>query len=268
MDWKWATTIRGQVPRWAMVALGAVPILILIGLWFAVTWGRVEDRVISSTILPSPTEVLDKLPSLKDRDIGTHILASLRRVALAYLISLLLMLPLGILMGAFGSFRALFSPMVTAGSYVPLSTLVPLTIAWFGTGEKMKITFLALAYSIFLLPMIVKAIDSVSDVYLRTAYTLGARRWQVVFRVLVPVALPDLWHAMRLAFGVGWTYIVLAEVITLEKGLGALIQITLRREPREHVYVVILIITLIAWIVDFLWGLLGRFLFPYRRTYA
>jgi ABC-type nitrate/sulfonate/bicarbonate transport system permease component len=70
---------------------------------------------------------------------------------------------------------------------------------------------------------------------------------------------------MRLAFGVGWTYIVLTEVVVMVDGLGFLIQISFRRGPREHAYLVILVITLIAWIADLAWERFGRLLFPYRR---
>jgi ABC-type nitrate/sulfonate/bicarbonate transport system permease component len=114
--------------------------------------------------------------------------------------------------------------------------------------------------------MVVKAIASVPDVYLRTSYTLGATRADVIRRVLIPIALPDLWHAMRLAFGVGWTYIVLAEVVVMVDGLGFLIQNSFRRGPREHIYLVIVVITLIAWAADLVWERLGRILFPYRHS--
>jgi ABC-type nitrate/sulfonate/bicarbonate transport system permease component len=169
-------------------------------------------------------------------------------------------------MGAFGSVRALFNPVMTASGYIPIATLVPLTMSWFGLEEAQKVVFLAMAFGIFLVPMVIKAVDSVSDVYLRTAYTLGATRWQVVRHVLVPVALPDIWHGMRLAFGVGWTYLVLAEVVVKTGGLGDLIDTARRRALSGRVYLVILIITLIAWIADLVWQHLADALFPYRRS--
>jgi NitT/TauT family transport system permease protein len=178
---------------------------------------------------------------------------------------LIVVLPLGILMGAFGSIGAIFTPTATASAYIPIATLVPLTMSWFGTDELQKVMFLAMAFGIYLLPMVVNAIEAVPDIYLRTSYTLGASRADVIRRVLIPIALPDLWHAMRLAFGVGWTYIVLTEVVVMVDGLGFLIQISFRRGPREHAYLVILVITLIAWIADLAWERLGRVLFPYRR---
>jgi NitT/TauT family transport system permease protein len=235
-------------------------------LWWLFTAGEPEERRIAPTILPNPVEVARSIPELVgDRDLLQHVWSSVRRVILSFILSLIVVLPLGILMGAFGSISAIFKPMSTASGYIPIATLVPLTMSWFGIGETQKIFFLAMAFGIYLLPLVVNAIESVPDIYLRTSYTLGATRQDVIRRVLIPIALPDLWHAMRLAFGVGWTYIVLAEVVVMVDGLGFLIQNSFRRGPREHIYLVILIITLIAWAADHGWTRLGRVFFPYHR---
>jgi ABC-type nitrate/sulfonate/bicarbonate transport system permease component len=258
--------IRGRVGRVSSVLLGAVPVIAMFLLWWLFTSGAPEERRIAPTILPSPVEVVRSIPELvQGRDLLHHVWASIRRVVLSFIFSLIVVLPLGILMGAFGSVGAAFKPVSTASSYIPIATLVPLTMSWFGIGEFQKIFFLAMAFGIYLLPLVVNAIESVPDVYLRTSYTLGATRLDVIRRVLIPIALPDLWHAMRLAFGVGWTYIVLAEVVVMVDGLGFLIQNSFRRGPREHIYLVILVITLIAWAADLGWERLGQVLFPYRR---
>lgn len=246
--------------------LGAIPVIAMFLLWWVFTAGAPEERRIAPTILPSPVEVLQSIPELvQDRDLFHHMWASIRRVGLSFILSLVVVLPIGILMGAFDSISAVFKPVSTASGYIPIATLVPLTMSWFGIGEFQKIFFLAMAFGIYLLPLVVKAIESVPDIYLRTSYTLGATRLDVIRHVLIPIALPDLWHAMRLAFGVGWTYIVLAEVVVMVDGLGFLIQNSFRRGPREHIYLVILVITLIAWAADLGWERLGRVLFPYRR---
>jgi NitT/TauT family transport system permease protein len=230
----------------------------------------VSQRRISPVILPSPGEVTDRLPELfqKKDDSGrtfyANFLQSLKRIGWAYLIAVLIALPLGIFMGSFGIIRSMFSPTVTASGYIPIATLLPLTMSWFGIGEKQKVVFLSMAFFIYLLPAVIKAIDGVPDVYLRTASTLGTNKWQSVFKVLVPIALPDIWYGMRLAFGVGWTYLVLAEVVVLDGGLGHVIAIAQRRGPREHIYIVIVLITLVAWAADLLWDRTGKLLFPYR----
>ena len=263
----WLLKIRGKVPGAAAVVLGAIPIIAILLLWWFFTAGPTEERRIGPTILPSPLEVIQSIPELvTSRDLLHHVWASVRRVGLSFILALVIVLPLGILMGAFGSVGTALTPLSTASGYIPIATLVPLTMSWFGIDEFQKIMFLAMAFGIYLLPMVVNAIESVPDIYLHTSYTLGATRLDVIRRVLIPIALPDLWHAMRLAFGVGWTYIVLAEVVVMYDGLGFLIQISFRRGYREHAYLVIVIITLIAWAADLFWERLGRLLFPYRRS--
>ena len=272
MNSNWLTSIRGAVPRGPAVLFGLVPVIVVLALWALLTRGIPEERVVGPTILPSPPEVVESLQDLlstqdaDNRSLLDHIGISLRRVALGFVLALLLVLPLGILMGAFGSVRALFQPVVTASGYIPIATLVPLTMSWFGTDELQKVVFLAMAFAIFLLPAVVTAIDAVPEVYLRTAYTLGAGRFQSIRRVLVPVAAPDIWHSMRLAFGVGWTYLVLAEVVVKTGGLGDLIDTARRRAMSGRVYLVIVIITVIAWVSDILWQQLGQLMFPYKRS--
>ena len=256
--------IRSPLPRWMVLVLGVIPIAILLGLWALATYGPVEERTISPTILPSPAEVVKSIPELYRRDLIHHTLASLRRIGLGYLLALVIVIPLGILMGSLSLFRASFTPLTTAAGYIPIATLVPLTLSWFGTGELQKDIFLAMAFGIYLLPLVISAVDNVSDIYVKTAYTLGTSNRQIIFYVLIPIALPDIWNAMRLAFGVGWTYLVLTEVIVMESGLGYLVQISFRRGPREHIYLVIVLITLIAWVADLLWDRIGRLLFRYR----
>ncbi len=267
----WTLAIRGRVPRMAALVFGALPIAILVVLWWFCTRGAPDQRVLGPTILQSPAEVFDSLRDLlgstdqENRTLFTHIWISLRRVGLGYALALSVVLPLGILMGAFGTVRVTFNPLMTASGYIPIATLVPLTMSWFGLDEIQKVVFLALAFGIFLLPMVINAIDNVPDVYLRTAYTLGTGRWGSIWRVLVPIALPDIWHSMRLAFGVGWTYLVLAEVVVKAGGLGDLIDTARRRAMSGRVYLVIVVITLIAWGADLVWERLGGILFPYRK---
>ncbi len=265
----WFTEIRGRVPRVAAILLGLIPIIASLALWAFLTHGPREERRISVAILPSPGEVWDSIPQLFERrHLVDNTLASLRRIGLSFAIALAVALPLGILMGAFGSASSTFSPVVTASGYIPIASLVPLTMSWWGIGEEQKVYFLALAFIISLLPLVIKAVDGVPDVFLKTAYTLGAGRLQSVFKILIPIALPDLWHGMRLSFGVGWTYLVLAEVVVLDKGLGYLVGISQRQGPREHIYLVIILIAILAFIFDLVWVTLGNLLFPYRRRAA
>ncbi|MBW1878910.1 MAG: ABC transporter permease [Deltaproteobacteria bacterium] len=263
-----AFTIRGTLSTPATILLGLVPVVGTLLLWWAITAGEtVESRIISPVILPSPVEVAVSFKSLWfERALTWSVLYSTGRVLAGFGLAALIAVPLGILMGSFTSVRAMFNPVAVAGGYLPIAALVPLTLSWFGVDETQKVVFLAIGCFVFLLPLVVQAVDNVDDTYLKTAWTLGATRGQAVRKVLIPIAASSIYDAMRLVIGIGWTYIILAEIVAAERGLGNLIIISQRRGPREHIYLVLLVIVLLAFATDKLLELLGRWLFPHRRA--
>ncbi len=261
--------IRETIPMWQRWVLGSLPAFALLGVWWLVTAGATpESRFISPTILPSPLEVLRSLPSLWfDRALTRNLAISFLRVVGGFAVAVAMVFPLGLAMGAFTKVKATMNPMAVFGAYLPIPALVPLTLSLFGTGEKQKIAFLALAFGIYLLPLIVAAVDNVDDVYLKTAYTLGANRWQVILKVLLGVSWADIFQSLRLGFGIGWSYIILAEMVDIGKGLGGIIITSQRRGPREHIYLVLLVIVVVAFLTDKLWQAAGKKLFPYREAH-
>jgi NitT/TauT family transport system permease protein len=261
------TGIRKPVPRATALLLGAIPVAGLLLLWAGLTWGAAEERVISPVILPSPLEVLRSFKSLWfDAGLIWAVMASTARVAGGFAIGLAVAFPLGLAMGAFSRVNALFAPVALFGGYLPIPALVPLTMSLFGIGELQKVMFLALAFFVYLLPLFVKAVYDVDNAYLQTAYTLGASKAQVLRHVLLGVSFPRLFQAMRLGFGIGWSYIILAEMVAADRGLGNIIIVAQRRGPREHIYLVLVTIVLIAWATDKLWKWLGAWLFPYTEA--
>lgn len=227
----------------------------------------IETRLLTQAILPGPMEVLRSLKSLwGERKLFSNVVSSFVRVAEGFLVALALGFPLGLAMGSFSRIRAMFAPLMVFGGYLPIPALVPLFMSLFGTTELQKVMFLAFAFGIYLLPVFVRAIEEVDNVYLLTAYTLGASKWQAVRHVLLAISLPNLYDAMRMGFGVGWGYIILAEMVDMGSGgLGALILGSQRIGPKEHIYLVLLVIVTMAFITDKLWEYLGDMLFPYRR---
>lgn len=227
----------------------------------------IETRLLTQAILPSPLEVLRSLKSLwSERKLFSNVVSSFIRVAEGFFVALLLGFPLGLAMGSFSRIKAMFAPLMVFGGYLPIPALVPLFMSLFGTTELQKVMFLAFAFGIYLLPLFVRAIEEVDNVYLLTAYTLGANKWQTVRHVLLAISLPNLYDAMRMGFGVGWGYIILAEMVDMGSGgLGALILGSQRIGPKEHIYLVLLVIVTMAFITDKLWALCGDWLFPYRR---
>jgi len=231
--------------------------------------GQVESRIVGINILPAPAEMFsaETLRTLWfDRELSRSAVVSLGRVAGGFLIASAIVLPLGAAMGSFTKVAAFFRPLEVAGGYLPVAALVPITLVWFGTGERQKIGFIAIATLVYLLPLVVRAFDDVDDVFLQTAETQGASRWQIVSRVLWPIALPEVFNALRLGFGVAWSWIILAEVVAAERGLGFIINTAQGRASNMgHVYLTLLTIVGLAFVLDRLWLLCYEAFFPYRR---
>jgi NitT/TauT family transport system permease protein len=201
-----------------------------------------------------------------DAELSRSAAISLIRVFLGFTLATVIVLPLGLAMGSFSRIGAMFRPLSAALGYLPIAALVPLTLAWFGTGEGQKVGFLAIASFVYLLPMVVGAVDDVETNFIQAAETQGATQWQIVTRVLLPSAMPAIYNAMRLGFGVGWSWIILAEVVAAERGLGFIINTAQGRASNMgHVYLTLLTIVALAFMLDRLWVLGHELLFPYRR---
>jgi NitT/TauT family transport system permease protein len=260
--------VRGEITRKAGLALTAAFVGVVMLAWWLVTRGEhVEDRVLAPLILPSPLEVLQAFPKLHvEQALVRSIGISFLRVTLGFLLATIVALPLGIYMATFAQIAAFFRPLALVGAYVPIVVFVPLTLAWFGASEAQKVGFLFIACFVALLPLVIKAIASVPAAYLDVAETKGASQWQLVRYVLFPVAKADIWDYLRGVYGVGWGWIILAEVVAGDRGLGYLIALSERRSRTDSMFAVIIVIVVIAIACDQLWKLGGRLLFPYRRA--
>ena len=330
---RWAT-IRDRPGLVEAIFAGVFCILIILLVWHAVTVGPVEQRLVSRSTLPSLTETVRSFPRLwSERALARGAFASLGRVFGGFLLAVVVAVPLGVSAGAFKRLHAFLRPLAIFGRNVPIAALIPLTLIWFGLEEIQKVMFIFLASVSFVFSDTVTAVDGVPDIYLDTAYTLGARTtprrgftlaglvaagyavvfalayallvkrssaagdavlrtawnrglltaavgglvvgfllWfpilchQAVRKVLLALALPDVVNSLRLFFGLAFGYIMLAEVIDAEYGLGHIIIMSQRRGPREHIYLSLIIIAILAFGIDRGLLALQRRLFPYRHT--
>jgi NitT/TauT family transport system permease protein len=235
--------------------------------WWILTRGAQGDRIVQPLILPSPMEVLRAFGPLHfERGLVRSALTSWLRVTTGFTLAACVALPLGVYMATFPPIAAFFRPLALTGAYVPIIVFIPLSMTWFGTGETQKIGFLFIGCFVALLPLVIKDISDVPDAYLDVAVTKGASQWQLVRHVLFPVAQANIWDHLRGVYGVGWGWIIMAEVVLLpEYGLGALIGISERRSHTDAIFAVIIVIVLIAVACDQLWRLGGELLFPYRK---
>ncbi|MEO8129766.1 MAG: ABC transporter permease [Bryobacteraceae bacterium] len=252
---------------WTAKLLGGATLTVLLLVWWLATRGAsAEVRWVSPVILPSPLEVLKSFPALwNDRGLPASIVATLQRVIIGFGLAALVGVPLGILAGSWRVFDAASAPVALFGRNIPVAALIPLTILWFGIEETQKVMFLFIACVPFVFTDSVRAIISVPDRYVETAQTLGASAWQIVAKVLVPLALPDIYKSLRSLFGLAFGYIMLAELINAEHGLGYLLSTSQRRGMSDHIILILFLIGLIAFLIDRFLGWLQRGLFPYRR---
>ncbi len=266
--------IRRPTPRLLAWGLGAAYILLVLFAWWFVTRGAAEERIVSPVILPSPGEVLQSIPMLvKDTPrfpggIQRHLGISLVRVIKSCIIATIIVVPLGILMGAYGPIRAFFEPLNIIAGYLPLIIIVPLSFVWFAPlgGDWQKVLFLAIACFVYMLPLIVKAVDEVDEMFLNTGMTLGARGPQLLLKVLFPIALPDIYTAIRLSFGVAWTWILVGEGLAADPetgGLGYVFNAAYRND-KVLMYIPAFIILVVGFLADRILAWVGKFLFPYR----
>ena len=247
-----------------LVGAGAVAVVVL--LWWLATLGAgPENRFVSPVILPSPAEVIRSFPSLlRDRALVESIAATLRRVLVGFGLAALVGVPLGIIAGSWRVVEAAGTPLALFGRNLPVAALIPLTILWFGIDETQKVMFIFIACVPFVYADAVAAIVNVPDRYVETAQTLGATPTQIVRKVLVALALPDIYNSLRHLFGLAFGYIMLAELINAQHGLGYLLMTSQRRGMSEHIILILIIIGALAYGIDRMLFWFQRGLFPHR----
>jgi NitT/TauT family transport system permease protein len=254
--------VRAAVSRQRARMLALAGVVTFFAAWSTLSYGGIVPTV----ILPSPTDVLRAFPVLHfEEALVRSAMWSLFRVGAGFLLSAAVAIPLGLLMGTFPAVKHFFAPLVDPLRFLPISALVPLFLVWFGIEETMKVMLLFVGTFVYLLPLVVEAVDSVDDVYVHTATTLGATRWQIVRHVLVPGSMPAIGEAMRVMNGIGWTYVILAEIVNARYGLGHLITVAGRRAHVDQIFAGVIVILIIGVFTDQLIRLINKGLFPWKK---
>jgi NitT/TauT family transport system permease protein len=261
-------TLRLSPPPMTRRLVGVAAMGFVVLLWWLATMGvGSEERLISPVILPSPAEVVRSFPSLlNDRALVQSIAATLKRVLIGFGLAIAVGVPLGIVAGSWRVVESAGAPLALFGRNLPVAALIPLTILWFGIDETQKVMFIFIATVPFVYSDVVAAIASVPDRYVETAQTLGATPLQIVTKVLVALAIPDIYNSLRHLFGLAFGYIMLAELINAQHGLGYLLMTSQRRGLSEHIILILIIIGLLAFGIDRALFWFQRGLFPYRHV--
>ncbi len=223
---------RTRLGGWRRWALGvAVPLLLLLGWWLASDSGHLSRR-----LLPPPGDVASsardffvgerrpEIPGVTPFSgaAGTHLGASLRRLAVAYAIAVAIGLPLGLGLGLSRWFAASVDPLFQGLRSVPVTAWLPIALVWFGLGEGAA-RFLVFVGAVS--PIVIATADAVARVprpLVDTARMLGTRRRALARRVYVPAALPGIVTGLRLGLTLGWMSLVVGELTGTSQGLGAM----------------------------------------------
>src|SRR5436190_12805530 len=256
-------SIRQPVPRGTALALAFVMPIVVIGAWCVVSYGGLAP----ADFVPSPTEVIrGTLQLFIQYDLWTAIVISTQRIVLAFLLAAAVALPLGVLMGAFAPIHHIFESIMAPLRYMPISAFIPLLILWFGIYDKQKIAFLFLGVFVYLLPVVVSAIRAVPEELVQTALTLGASKLQVIRTVLVPAALPEIFDSFRVMNAIAWTYVILAEAVNPEHGLGYMVELARTHQKASWSFAGLIVIGGIGLITDQVIRMISSILFSWREA--
>jgi NitT/TauT family transport system permease protein len=216
-------------------------------------------------LVPPPLKVLKAYPELVVKDkLMANALNSIWLNLKGYFWALFISIPLGFLIGLIPLFRGLFNKQVDAMRFLPLTALTGLFITWFGIDSQMKVAFLAFGIIVFLLPVVIQRIDEVKDVYLKTVFTLGATNWQTIKTVYLPSVFSVLIDDIRVLTAISWTYIIIAELINRQLGIGGLIYLKGRQGQIDKVFGILIVIIVIGFLQDRLFVYLDRRLFTHK----
>jgi NitT/TauT family transport system permease protein len=219
---------------------------------------------VNPIFLPSPLDVVEAFHTLyTDGLLVPYTLISLYRVLLGFFFAALLAIPLGVLMASSKKVEGFSSPFIGFVRYLPVTALIPLMILYFGIGEleKMIVIFVGTFFQLVL--MVQDTVSSVPGDLLKASYTLGTKGLAVYTRVLLPADMPGIMDNLRICMGWAWTYLVIAELVAANSGLGFMIMRSQRFLKTDQIFAGLIVIGCLGIVTDYLFRYLSRLLFPW-----
>ncbi len=244
--------------------LGVIGAVLFFAAWEA---GHYATPLSGQRFLPAVEQVIGKLTFLfTEKGFAKDVAVSCMRIFGSFFVASVIAVPLGIAMGCFGNFKALVNPTVSGWRYLPAASFIPLLLVWFGPSETAKIALLFLGVVFFLIAMVLDNTEAVQREFIEAALTMGASRTRIVFEVVVPAVFPAIIDSMRTMIAVGWTYLVIAEIVGAQDGIGA---VMMRAGRFLHVDIImagIMMIGILGVLTDILFRVASRLLFPWNVT--
>lgn len=237
------------------------------GLVFLLAWQWVGmSGQFPRQLFPPPTDVAAALwRLLQESNFAADIWASFVRIMLSFAIAAAIALPLGVLMGAFASVGATLNPLISAFRYLPATAFIPLFLMWLGAGEAQKLALLIVGVVFFLISLLMDNTLAMRTELIETARTLGATRRQILWKIVLPASLPAYLDTLRQMLAVGWTYLVVAEIVATTDGIGAMMMRAKRFVKVDEIMAGILVIGLLGLACDLLIRLIHHCAFRHLR---
>ena len=255
--------LLADVPGPRMVVLGIVGAAGFFGLWEA---GHHMISGPAQRFLPGVEDVLGKLFYLfAEKNFIHDVLVSCFRIFASFLVASAIAIPVGVLMGCFANLRALVNPTISGARYLPAASFIPLLLVWFGPTDMAKMALLFIGVIFFLVALILDNTEAVQKELVEAALTMGASRRRVVLGVVLPAAAPAIIDSMRNMIAVGWTYLVIAEIVGAQDGIGAVMMRAGRFLHVDTIMAGIFMIGILGVLTDVLFRGVAALAFPWNR---
>lgn len=259
-SWRGIWVIRGELSRRAYWLLALIGLLLPIAAW----WWLSASGLTNKVFMPSPLDVLARaLTWFKDDDLMSDVWISTYRVFAGFFLSAVLAIPLGVMIGTYQPIKAMFEPLTDFIRYMPAVAFIPLVMLWVGIDEGSKVAIIFIGTFFQMVLMIAEDIRRVPINQIEAAYTMGATRGEIVSRVIIPSAKPALLDTLRVTMGWAWTYLVVAELVAANSGLGYSILRAQRFMQTDKIFAGIILIGLIGLAIDQLFRWIHRKSFPW-----
>ena len=257
--------INQRPGRGGLVALGMLPFAILLLAYLVASSARLSQNP-NDKILPALSSFggaisrLALTPSARTGELvwWTDTAASLRRLGLGVAISAAVGLVIGIVAGALPMLSASLSPFIASLSLVPPLAVLPILFIAFGLGELSKVVLICIGITPVIARDIEQRVREIPRDMIVKAETLGASTWQILLRVVLPQSLPRLLSAMRLSLCSAWLFLIAAEAIAAESGLGYRIFLVRRYLAMDVILPYVIWITMLAYAMDFMLDRISR----------
>ena len=224
--------------------------------------------------LPAPHEVLAALytsfttePRRRSEQwLHQSLWHSITIIFWGFTLSSLIGVPLGILCGTYAAVSRLHEPFIEFFRYLPAPAFGALAVAILGIhdGPKIAIIFIGTFFQQVL--VVANTTRKLDMALIEAAMTLGTRRLGLLFKVVLPGILPDLYRDLRILLGWAWTYLIVAELIGTSSGITWFITQQARYKNFDKVFAAIIIIGIIGLLTDMLLAKIGKRLFPWDNS--